>query len=333
MARVAINGFGRIGRAVFKIMMDTPGLDVVAINDLLPAGSLAYVLNYDTVYGRYKHRAHADGSTLVVGDARIPVFAERDPASLPWQEHAVDLVVESTGLFTTLDKAKGHLVAGAHHVAISAPTKSAELATAVHGVGHPESTEPRIFSCASCTTNSITPVVEIMGRRIGLRKAVLTTVHAYTATQELVDTPTDTLRRGRAAAQNIVPSTTGAAIATTKVLPQYAGRFDGTALRVPVPVGSMSDLTFVTERATTVEEVSAVFREEVATDRYRAVLAVSEEEIVSSDIIGSSYASIVDLTLTQVVDGDLVKVFAWYDNETGYSHQLVREVRQVLGVA
>ncbi len=332
MKRLAINGLGRIGRAVFKLILDEPELELVAVNDLLPADSLAYLLNFDTVYGRYKHRVEHEGGALLVNDARIQVLGERDPAKLPWKDLDIDLVVESTGLFTDMDKAKAHLIGGAKRVVISAPTKSPELATAVYGVAHPEAPEMRIFSCASCTTNSITPVVEVMGRRIGIEKAVLTTVHAYTASQSIVDLPARKRRAGRAAAQNIVPFTTGAAIATTKVLPQYAGKFDGRALRVPIPVGSISDLTFVTSRRTSVDEINAVFREEASSDRYRDVLAASDDEIVSSDIVGDSHASIVDLTLTQVVDGDLVKVFAWYDNEWGYSNQLIREAKASLGV-
>ena len=331
MAKVAINGMGRIGRACFKIIADTPGLDVVAVNDLLPPKNLAYNLNFDTVYGRFGHEVAVDGDALVLDGRSIRVYAEKNPADLPWGALGVDIVIESTGLFTQMEKAKAHIDAGAKQVIISAPTKSPELATVVHGVARPEASEKRIFSCASCTTNSITPVVEIMGRRIGVKKAILTTVHAYTATQALVDMTGKFGRKGRAAAQNIIPASTGAAIATTKVLPQYAGKFDGTAMRVPVPVGSVSDITFVTERATTVEEVNAIFREEAASDQYKSVIRASEDEIVSSDIVGDPHASIVDLPLTQVVDGDLVKVFAWYDNEWGYSNQVVREIQHAVG--
>lgn len=331
MAKVAINGMGRIGRACFKIIADTPGLDVVAVNDLLPPKNLAYNLSFDTVYGRFGHEVAVDGDALVLDGRSIRVYAEKNPADLPWGGLGVDIVVESTGLFTQMEKAKAHIDAGAKQVIISAPTKSPELATVVHGVARPEASEKRIFSCASCTTNSITPVVEIMGRRIGVKKAILTTVHAYTATQALVDMTSKFGRKGRAAAQNIIPASTGAAIATTKVLPQYAGKFDGTAMRVPVPVGSVSDITFVTERATTVEEVNAIFREEAASDQYKNVIRASEDEIVSSDIVGDPHASIVDLPLTQVVDGDLVKVFAWYDNEWGYSNQVVREIQHAVG--
>ncbi len=331
MKRIAINGMGRIGRACFKLIDETDGLEVVAVNDLLPPENIAYSLTFDTVYGRFSKGVESVDGDLVLDGRRIKVYSEKDPAALPWGEIGVDLVIESTGLFTSMEKARAHLMAGAHHVIISAPTKSPELATVVHGVAHPDAEEKQIFSCASCTTNSITPVVEIMGRRIGVKKAVLTTVHAYTATQTIVDLAKAYGRKGRAAAQNIIPASTGAAIATTKVLPQYAGKFDGTALRVPVPVGSVSDITFVSERPTSVEEVNAIFTEEAASDRYKDVVRVSQEEIVSSDIVGDPHASIIDLPLTQVIDGDLVKVFAWYDNEWGYSNQVVREARQVLG--
>ncbi len=332
MKRVAINGFGRIGRAVFKLISEETDLEVVAINDLLPADALAYLLQFDTVYGRYPSTVIASGDTLLVGDASVFISAEKDPEKLPWRDLDIDIVVESTGFFTKMEKAKAHLVAGAKKVVISAPTKSPELATAVYGVAHPESSEPNIFSCASCTTNSIAPVAEVMARRVGVKKAILTTIHAYTASHQIVDLPSNKKRFGRAAAQNIIPATTGAAIATTKVLPQLSGKFDGTAVRVPVAVGSLSDITFVTERPVSKEEINEIFKEEAATQRYKQVLAVNEEEIVSSDIIGNPHAAIVDLTLTQIVDGDLVKIFAWYDNEWGYSNQLVREIKSSLGL-
>lgn len=332
MARIAINGLGRIGRAAFKVIMDTDGLDLVAVNDLLPAKHLAYLLKFDTVYGRYNRTVEAHDNKLVVDGHEVAVFAERDPAQLPWGKHEIDLVIESTGLFTQMEKAKLHLDAGAKQVIISAPTKSPELATVVHGVAHPDAPVKNIFSCASCTTNSITPVVEIMGRRIGVKKAILNTIHAYTASQALVDGPSKDERSGRAAAQNMVPSSTGAAIATTKVLPQFAGKFDGRAVRVPTPVGSLSDITFVTERPTSVEEINKIFEEEAAKPQLKEVLGINTEQIASSDIIGDTHAGVVDLTLTQVVDGDLVKVFVWYDNEWGYTNQMIREAKAVLGV-
>jgi glyceraldehyde 3-phosphate dehydrogenase len=324
MAKVAINGLGRIGRAVFKIIQDNPDLELVAVNDLVPPKNLAYLLNYDTVYGRSKNKVESDENSLIVDGKHYKVVSERDPAQLPWGSLGIDLVFECTGLFTSKEALEKHIQAGAKSVILSAPTKSEGIETVVYGVNHvPES--DNIFSCASCTTNCISPVVEVMGRRIGIKKAILTTIHAYTATQAIVDGPSKKqVREGRAAAANFVPSTTGAAIATTKVLPQYKGKFDGVAVRGPIPVGSISDIIFVTERPTTVEELNAIFREEAESDRYKGIMSASDEEIVSSDIVGDAHASIVDLTMTQVVDGDLVKVMSWYDNEWGYANQMVR---------
>lgn len=324
MAKVAINGLGRIGRAVFKIIQDNPDLELVAVNDLVPPKNLAYLLNYDTVYGRSKNKVESDENSLIVGGKHYKVVSERDPAQLPWGSLGIDLVFECTGLFTSKEALEKHIQAGAKSVILSAPTKSEGIETVVYGVNHvPKSGE--IFSCASCTTNCISPVVEVMGRRIGIKKAILTTIHAYTATQAIVDGPSKKqVREGRAAAANFVPSTTGAAIATTKVLPQYKGKFDGVAVRAPIPVGSISDIVFVTERPTTVEEINTIFREEAESDRYKGIMSASDEEIVSSDIVGDAHASIVDLTMTQVVDGDLVKVMSWYDNEWGYANQMVR---------
>lgn len=324
MAKVAINGLGRIGRAVFKIIQDNPDLELVAVNDLVPPKNLAYLLNYDTVYGRSKNKVESDENSLIVDGKHYKVVSERDPAQLPWGSLGIDLVFECTGLFTSKEALEKHIQAGAKSVILSAPTKSEGIETVVYGVNHvPES--DNIFSCASCTTNCISPVVEVMGRRIGIKKAILTTIHAYTATQGIVDGPSKKqVREGRAAAANFVPSTTGAAIATTKVLPQYKGKFDGVAVRGPIPVGSISDIIFVTERPTTVEELNAIFREEAESDRYKGIMSASDEEIVSSDIVGDAHASIVDLTMTQVVDDDLVKVMSWYDNEWGYANQMVR---------
>ncbi|MFO7780863.1 MAG: type I glyceraldehyde-3-phosphate dehydrogenase [Spirochaetia bacterium] len=329
MARVAINGLGRIGRATFKIIEETPELELVAVNDLVPPDTLAYLLKYDTVYGRYQKDVKADGDSLVVDGRKIKVLKEKDPAQLPWKDMNVDLVFESTGLFTEEEDAKKHIEAGAKHVIISAPTKSKTVRTVVHSVNGAPEDEHVIISCASCTTNSITPPVEIIGRRIGIKKAMLTTVHAYTSTQSIVDSPQKKVRRGRAAAANIVPSSTGAAVATTKVLPELQGKFDGMALRVPVPVGSISDITFVTERPTSVEEVNNIFREEAA-GKYKGIMDAMEDEIVSSDIVADPHASIVDLNGTMVVDGDLLKVTAWYDNEWGYSNQMIREAKSIL---
>lgn len=324
--KVGINGFGRIGRAAFKIIQEVPELEVGAINDLVPTDNLAYLLKYDTVYGRYPGTVEVDGDTLVVDGKRYPVSHEKDPAQIPWEENGVELVIESTGVFTTVDAVRKHLEAGARTVLLSAPAKD-DMTTVVHGVSKVDPNE-NILSCASCTTNSITPVVEIMERHFGVEKAILTTIHAYTSSQGIVDGPSKKWNRGRAGAANFVPTTTGAAIATAKALPSVEGKFDGIAVRGPVPVGSVSDLTFVLERNTTEEEVNNIFRQEAASEQYEEVLAVAEDPIVSSDIIGDAHASIVDLNMTKVVDGNLVKVLAWYDNEWGYTSQLVREARR-----
>jgi glyceraldehyde 3-phosphate dehydrogenase len=328
MYKVAINGLGRIGRAAFKIISDTAELELVAVNDLLPAESLVYLLKYDTVYGRFHKGITLNDSGLKVEGKNIRLFAEKDPAKLPWKDAGVDLVFECTGFFTKKEDAAKHLQAGAKKVIISAPTKSEELMTIVYGVNEPPGNE-HIISCASCTTNCITPVVEIMGRRIGIRKAIMTTVHAYTATQSLVDGPNKNLRRGRAAGWNLVPTSTGAAIATTKALPQYSGKFNGVAIRCPVAVGSLADIVFVTARSTTKDEINKIFREEAESERYKGIVKVAEDPLVSSDIIMDPHASIIDSELTQVVDGDLVKIMSWYDNEWGYSNQMVREAVRI----
>jgi glyceraldehyde 3-phosphate dehydrogenase len=328
MARVAINGLGRIGRATLKIVMETPGLDLVAANDLASAGNIVYLLKYDSVYGRYDEPVIASDGTLVVGEHRLALLNERDPALLPWHACGVDIVFECTGAFTRRDMLVKHVEAGAAYVIVSAPTSGDEVETIVHGVNVPKG-GTTIISCASCTTNCITPVMEILGRRIGVRKAIMTTVHAYTASQSLVDAPHDHVRRGRAGAANFVPTSTGAATATIKALPEYGGRFDGIAIRGPVAVGSLADIVALTARATTIAEVNHVFAEEAATERYRGIVGVSEDPLVSSDIVKDSRASVIDLGMTQVVDGDLVTVLSWYDNEWGYSSQMVREATRI----
>lgn len=322
-ARVTINGLGRIGRAALKIIQDRPELELVAVNDLTAPDGLAYLLKYDTVYGRYEKDVRQEADQLIVGGKPIRVFQERDPDKLPWGDLDVDLVFECTGVFKKRSDLEKHLRAGAKHVILSAPGKGEELVTIVHGVN--EGSGEQIVSCASCTTNCITPVIEVFGRRIGLRKAIMTTIHAYTASQALVDGPASKWRRGRAAAANFVPASTGAAQATTKALPQYQGRFDGVAIRGPVPVGSIADITILAERPTSVEEINRIFREEAESDRYQGILGVVSDPIVSSDIIKDPHGSLFDLTMTQVVDGDLVKVMSWYDNEWGYACQMVRE--------
>jgi len=329
MARVAINGLGRIGRATLKIVLDTPGLDLVAANDLGGPEDVAYLLKYDTVYGRYSKTVDTtvDGS-LVVGGHRLALLREPQPGRLPWHALEVDIVFECTGAFTKREDLDHHIRAGATYVILSAPSTSDDIETIVHGVNAPNA-RTAIISCASCTTNCITPVMEILGRRLGVKKATMTTVHAYTATQAIVDTQGVNARRGRAAAANLVPTSTGAATATARALPEYRGRFDGVAIRAPVPVGSVADIVVLTTRRTTVDEVNLIFTEEAASDRYRGIVGVTKDPIVSSDIIRDSRASVVDLGMTQVVDGDLVKVMSWYDNEWGYASQIIREASRI----
>lgn len=323
MTKLAINGMGRIGRAALKIALDTPGLDVAAVNDIVPIDNIAYLLKYDTAYGRYGKAVETSGDTLVIDDNEIAFLTEKDPAQLPWNDLDVDIVLECTGIFRQRDDLEKHRQAGAEFVILSAPAKGDGVPNIVFGVNHPPEGE-HIISTASCTTNCITPVVEIMGRRIGIQDAVMTTVHAYTSSQAIVDSPSKKIRRGRAGAANFVPTSTGAAIATTKVLPEYEGHFDGVAIRGPVPVGSIADMVFVTERDTTVDEVKDIFRDEAATERYQDILGVTADPLVSSDIIGDSHASLVDLSMTQVINGHLVKVMSWYDNEWGYTSQMIR---------
>jgi glyceraldehyde 3-phosphate dehydrogenase len=326
---VAINGLGRIGRATFKILLERSDLSLVAVNDLVPGDNLAYLLNYDSVYGRYSKRVEAMASALSAGGKRIALSAEKDPANLPWGRLGVDLVFECTGAFLTHAELAKHIKAGAARVILSAPPKGDDIPTIVYGVNQDGARGAEIISCASCTTNCITPLIEVMGRRIGIRKAALTTIHAYTVSQSIVDIPNRHWERGRAGAVNFVPTTTGAAKATTKALPQYKGKFDGLAVRGPVAVGSLADVVCVTARPTSVEEVNSIFEQEASTERYRNVLSVAKDPIVSSDIIQQPYGSVVDLALTQVIDGDLVKLLSWYDNEWGYAHQMVRQAAWV----
>ena len=329
MPNAAIKGLGRIGRAALKILLDTDGLDLVAVNDIADVDNLAYLLRYDTVYGRYHRTVNAVDGALLIDGTRIAAFAERDPANLPWGDLGVDLVLECTGVFKDEAGLTKHLQAGARFVILSAPTSAQTVPTVVHGVNRPDG-QPRIVSCASCTTNCITPVIEVVHRLIGVQRAVMTTVHAYTGGQQLVDGPSKNFRRGRAGAANLVPTSTGAARATALALPELAGRFDGIAVRAPIPVGSIADIVFVAARPTTAEQVNDAFRRESATERYDGILGVSEDPLVSADIVGDPRAAVVDLDLTQVVDGTLVKVMAWYDNEWGFTHQMIREARSIL---
>ncbi len=327
--KIAINGMGRIGRAALKVIVATPELELVAVNDIVSVENIAYLLKYDSVYGIYEKEVSHDENNLIINGKKIQFNAVRNPEELPWKENNIDVVIESTGFFTSNEDAEKHIKAGAKTVIISAPTKSEDIPTVVHGVNSKDG-KTSIFSCASCTTNNISPVVEVLGRRIGIKKAIMTTVHAYTASQSIVDGPSEkNLRMGRAGAANIIPTATGAAIATTKALPQYAGKFDGIALRVPIPVGSISDLTFVTERRVTVEEINTIFEEESKTSRYTNILNTTTEPIVSSDIVKSPFASTVDLNMTRVVDGDLLKVMTWYDNEWGFTNQMIRQILEI----
>jgi len=312
--RVAINGFGRIGRAFYKLARENKELEVVAVNDLGTIESMEYLLKYDTVYGRSTH-------TL----AGVKYISEKDPTKLPWKDLDIDVVVESTGLFTSSEKAKVHINAGAKRVVISAP--SPDATTVLMGISEGKMKGADITSNASCTTNAASPFLAVLEETIGIEKALLNTVHGYTASQALVDGPSKKdLREGRAAAQNIVPSSTGAAVAVTKAIPSLEGKFDGVSMRVPIVAGSIVDVTFVSKRNTTKEEVNQILTDAAKTDRWKDILEVTNESLVSSDIVGSSHASIVDLAFTRVVDGNLVKVLAWYDNERGYTHTLVQHV-------
>lgn len=326
---IAINGFGRIGRTFFRQVVDRDNLQVVAVNDLMDLDTLVYLLKYDTAYGVQDYDISHDESSFTVNGQTINYYSEKNPVDLPWSENDIDVVIESTGFFVEYEKAAAHLEAGAKHVVISAPAKGDPVdgvggATVLVGVNDDvELATNQITSNASCTTNAGGSVIKVLHDSIGIEKAMLNTVHAYTSTQSLVDSPNKKLRRGRAAAQNIVPSSTGAAIATTQVITDLAGKFDGIALRVPVIVGSIADITFVSSRNTTVSEVNQILREASTDKHWAGIFSVCDEEIVSSDIIGRREAAIVDLTMTRVVDGNLVKIMTWYDNETSYTGTLV----------
>lgn len=323
--KVAINGFGRIGRNAFKIAFERSDIEVVAINDLTDNETLAYLLKYDSNYGVYEHdvAAHKDG--LTVRGKKVKVYEEKDPAKLPWKELDVDVVIECTGFFTDKEGASGHITAGAKRVVISGPTKSDGVDTIVLGAND-ESVKDgttEIVSNASCTTNSLGAVMAVLDSEFGVEKSMLTTVHSYTASQALQDAPKKDPREGRNAAENIVPTSTGAAIAVTKVLPQLKDKFDGISMRVPTPVVSISDVTAVLKKNVTVDEVNKAFKRAAEEPYYQGILGVSDEPLVSRDYIGNSHSGIVDLGLTRVVGGNLVKVCAWYDNEWGYSNRLV----------
>lgn len=328
--RVAINGFGRIGRSAFKIAWERNDIEVVAVNDLTDTKTLAYLLKHDSNYGTYDHEVTHDEQSIFVDGQAIKVLAEKDPAALPWGDLGVDVVIESTGFFTDKDGAGKHLQAGAKRVVISGPTKSEGVDMIVLGANDDKvASSTQIISNASCTTNSLGAVMAILDSEFGVQKSLLTTVHSYTASQRLQDAPAKDLREGRNAAENIVPTTTGAAIAVTKTLPQLEGKFDGLSIRVPTPVVSLSDVTVLLERDATVEEINDVFRRAAEADYYRGILGVTEEQLVSSDFIGDSRSGIVDLPLTKVVGGNLAKIMVWYDNEWGYSNRLIELVADV----
>jgi glyceraldehyde 3-phosphate dehydrogenase len=337
--RVAINGFGRIGRAFFRAARGRGEIEIVAINDIGEIGNIAYLLQYDTVYGRapFEVVVGADQKFLIIDGQKVVYLSEREPAKLPWRDWQVDVVIESTGLFADYTKARAHLDAGARRVIITAPVKEEPLneeeATVLLGVNEEKLKVCKIVSNASCTTNAASPIISILDETLGIEKAVLNTIHAYTATQSLVDSPAvkKGWREGRAAAQNIVPSSTGAAIAVTKAYPRLAGNFDGISLRVPVVCGSIADITFIAKRETSAEEVNRLLTAAARDKRWAGIFAVSTTELVSSDIIGRSEGSIAELSMTRVVGGNLVKVLAWYDNEMGYAHTLVGQVIRLSG--
>jgi len=340
--RVAINGFGRIGRAFARLSYGR-GIEIVAVNDLGSLENLAYLLKYDTVYGQAPFTVDSKQETenskmLMIDGKEVKFLSEKEPTQLPWKELGIDVVVESTGFFTDYEKAQAHLTAGARKVVITAPVKEQKTensqqqteilgATVLMGLNEDRLKTCQMSSNASCTTNAASPVIAILDEAIGIEKAVLSTTHAYTASQSIVDGPSKKdMREGRAAAMNIVPTSTGAALAVAEAYPQLTGKFDGISLRVPVAAGSIADITFIAKRATTREEVNELLRAAASEPRWEGIFATTDEELVSSDIVGRPVASIADLSMTRVVDGNLVKVLAWYDNEMGYTESLVRHV-------
>lgn len=333
--KIAINGFGRIGRNAFKIAFERPDLEVVAVNDLTDTKTLAHLLRHDSNYGEYPHKVEFDDQNLIIEGQKIKVLAQKDPAALPWKELGVDIVIESTGLFVDPEKAKAHISAGARKVIISAPAKGEGAETVVLGVNEEKiETASEIISNASCTTNCITPVMAVIEDNFGIEKAMMTTIHSYTASQVLQDGPAKDLREARSAAINIVPTTTGASIAAAKAMPSLEGLFGGMSVRVPTPVVSLSDFAIITKKDVTVEEVNDAFKKAADNPYFQGILAVTQEPLVSTDFIGNSHSAIVDLELTAVVGGNLLKVVAWYDNEWGYCNRLVEltaDVARTLG--
>lgn len=328
MARIAINGFGRIGRSTFKAAWGKRGFNVVAINDLTDAKTLAHLLTYDSNYGKWDVPVRATKDALIVGKTKIPVLSQRDPSELPWADMKVDMVIESTGIFRTEESASAHLEAGAKRVVLSAPGKGGNVPTYVLGANGEKSAKDKagVINNASCTTNCVAPVSALMDGAFGVKKAMMTTIHGYTATQNLVDGPHKDLRRARAAAMNMIPTSTGAAIATTETLPKLKNKFDGLAVRVPVPTVSISDITFVLKKKVTVDQITKAVKKACKSPRFKGIVGWSDKPLVSSDYVGNSYSAVIDLDLTRVVDGDLVKIVAWYDNEWGYANRLAELV-------
>ena len=339
--KIAINGFGRIGRAFLKIAWERPEIEIVAVNDLGDIANMAYLLKYDTVYGKWEHDIKVDGEYLIIDGKKIKVLAFKDPAQLPWKDLSIDVVVESTGFFTSYEKANAHIIAGAKKVVITAPAKEEagkpiRVETILLGVNEEKFGTCDITSNASCTTNAASPLIAILDEALGIEKAVLNTSHGYTASQSIVDGPVKKpasptsqggdFREGRAAAQNIVPSSTGAAIAVTKAFTKLEGLFDGIAMRIPIVAGSIVDITFISKKNTSIEEVNEILKKAAKDKRWEGIFTVTEEELVSSDILGSKYGCIADLEMTRVVDGNLIKVLGWYDNEMGYTYTLVEHV-------
>ena len=328
--KIAINGFGRIGRNAFKLAFERSDIEIAAINDLTDTKTLAYLLKHDSTYGNYHREVSFNENSIIVDGKEIRVFAEKDPANLPWGQLEIGVVLEATGLFADPAKARAHINAGAKKVVISAPAKGEGAKFIVLGVNEHELTrEDEIISNASCTTNCIAPVMAVLEREFGIEKSMMTTVHSYTASQRLLDAPAKDLREARSAAENIVPTTTGAAIATAKVIPALDGKFDGLSVRVPTPTVSLSDITAVLRRNVSKEEINEVFKRAAAEPFYQGILGVTDEPLVSSDFKGNSHSCVVDLSLTNVVGGNLIKVVAWYDNEWGYSNRVVELVADV----
>jgi len=331
--RIAINGFGRIGRSFFRLVFEEPEIEITAINDLAEMENLAYLLERDTVYGKYGKKVEASKGKLIIDNKEIPFFQEKEPKNLPWKDLEIDVVIEATGAFSDYSKAKAHIEAGAKKVIITAPAKGEEGKqgkTVLLGINDEDLTKFDIISNGSCTTNAVAPVMRVLQKKLGIKKAILNTVHAYTSTQRSVDGPSSKdWRRGRAASQNIIPSTTGAAKCVGKVIKDLEGKFDGIALRVPVVCGSIADITFISEKPTSVEEINGILEKASKEKAWQNILVVTKEQLVSSDIIGTITSAIVDLSFTKVIDKDLVKVLVWYDNEWAYSWTLLQQIKKL----